>query len=215
MSSNPQKKGTNPMNDRPTDMIKRPDGSWIALSDLPDRQRLAHELVVTWFPKAEDENARLTALKQVCMREMRAFREMMLADYDVKIGGAEGGFSLKSVCGTKKIELSVNKQTTLGPELEAAKALIFEFLDKELEGSSAPIRAIVSKVFKLNTKGRLDTAGILGLREYGFKDELWARAMQAIDDAICRDNSTTYLRFYEVDTELKDEDMLPLNLAKV
>lgn len=198
-----------------TEMIKRADGSWIALSDLPVRQRLAHEFVDQWFPKAQDQNQRLAALKQLCLKEMRAYREMMLSDYEVKVGGPEGGFSLKTVCGTKKIELAINKQVTLGPELEAAKALIDEFLDKELDGSSEAIRAIVSKVFKLNTKGRLDTAGILGLRDYDFKDALWERAMQAIDDAICRDNSTTYLRFYEVDTELKVEDMLPLNLAKV
>jgi hypothetical protein len=198
-----------------TDLIRRPDGSYVRLSELEPRKALGHDLACTIFARADAESASLTDLKAWILREMRAYRDMMLADYGVRIGGSEGGFSVRSVCGTKVVRLDIAKQTTFGPELEAAKALLDEFFEAELDGSSEAIREIVTKAFKLNSKGRLDTQGILGLRDFKFENEVWQRAMQAIDDAICRDNATTYVRVYRADPERKTEKMIPLDLAKV
>lgn len=87
------------------------------------------------------------------------------------------------------------------------------------KGGSDAIKEIVTKVFKLNGKGRIDTGGILGLREHKFEDERWQNAMQAIEDAICRDSSTTYVNFYTCEPNplggAAIETRIPLNLAEV
>jgi hypothetical protein len=202
------------MSDTP-DLIRRPDGSYVKLSELEPQKRLAHDLASDLFHRAVALNENLSAFKAFGLSEMRAYRDMMLGDYGVKVGGKEGGFSVRSACGTMVARLDVAKQVTFGPELEAAKALLDEFFEQELEGSSPAIREIVSKAFKLNSKGRLDTQGILGLRDFRFESDVWRRAMQAIDDAICRDSATTYLRVYQVDPERKSEKLVALDLAKV
>ena len=48
----------------------------------------------------------------------------------------------RSVCGTRMIKYIVGKQTSFGAELEAAKALIDEFLNQELVGSKETIKEI-------------------------------------------------------------------------
>lgn len=203
---------------QPNDLIQRPDGSYVSLAEVEPRHALAHDLVMRNFAVAETVNEEMAELKKNALSEMRAYREMMLTDYDTKVGGKEGNLSLPSLCGRYLMKLTVSKHVTFGPELEAAKALIDRFFEQELnKGGSVAIREVVEKVFKVNSKGRLDTYGILGLREHRFDDPLWQRAMDAIDDAICRDSSTTYLNFYYVDPTQKPrvETLLPLQLSKV
>ncbi len=149
---------------------------------------------------------------------MQAYRKMMLEDHGVTVGGKEGNLTLRTVCGTQMMKLTVSKTVRFGEELESVKALIDEFLEQEMaKGGSEPIHAIITKVFKVNSKGRLDTSGIMGLKEHRFDDPLWNKAMDALDEAIIRDTSTTYLNFYRVDPS-KDpttETLVPLDLAKV
>ena len=199
----------------PEDLIRRPDGSFVSLKSLEPREQLAHELVSELFPQAVQQSEALAALKKLALQEMYAFRDNMFMDYQVKVTGREGGFSCKSVCGTMMVKLDVNQHTAFGPELGAAKALIDQFIEEKLEGSSDEIKAIIDKVFKIGASGRVDTYGILGLREHKFTDPLWLRAIEAIEDAIIRDGKTIYIRFYRVDPETKAETMVPLDLAKV
>lgn len=199
----------------PEGFIRRPDGSYVELTKLEPRHQIAHELVLALFPKAVSASETLAELKKLALTEMRAYRDIMFSDYDLKVDGKEGGFSIKTACGTKKMELSISKHVSFGPELLAAKELLDQFLNEELEGSSDVVRDIVTDAFKLNAKGRLSTEGILGLRKHNWDSPLARRAMEAIDDAICRDSSTTYIRFYNIDPERKVETLVPLDLAKV
>jgi hypothetical protein len=203
------------MSSLPENFVQRPDGSYVDVTTLEPRKQLAHELVTKLFPQAEAESENLMNLKRYALSEMLAYREMMLADYGARIGGPGGSFHLRSVCGTMMVKLDVARQTSFGPEIGAAKALIDQFLETKLEGSAIEIKEIIEKVFKVNRKGRLDTYGILGLREHKFDDPLWKQAMQAIEEAIIRDASTTYIRFYRVDPTRKSETLVPLDLAKV
>ena len=202
----------------PEGLIKRPDGSFVMLSDLEPRHQLAHELVNTFFERAVQQSEHLTELKKTVLAELRGYRSMMLSDHGVSVGGKEGNMALRSLCGTMMIKMTVSKTVTFGPELEAAKALIDEYLKQEMDkGGSVAIHQIITKVFKVNSKGRLDTSGILGLREHRFDDPLWTRAMDALEYAICRDRAATYVNFYRVDvsSNARVETLVPLDLAKV
>lgn len=196
-------------------LIKRPDGSYIDYKDVEPRQQLGHDLVSRFFPEAEALSDNLKALKKSVLSEMHAYRWVMMEDYGLQVGRPEGGFSLKTIDGLRKIEMSVSKHISFGPEIEAAKELLMQFLADELEGSSNVIQEIFNKAFKLSSTGRLDTGGILGLKTHRFDHPLWNRAMDAIDDALVADSSTVYVRFYNVDPENKQESLLPLDIAKV
>ncbi|MCV6583990.1 MAG: DUF3164 family protein [Marinibacterium sp.] len=203
---------------KPEDLIRRPDGSYVDLEDVEPRHALAHELVTTLFPMATAAHDQLTRLKRLALDEMSGYREMMLADHGVTVGGKEGNLTLRSLCGRFMIKMTVSKYVTFGPELEAATALIDQFLEQELtKGGSAPIHQIIEREIKVNQKGRLNTAGILGLRQYRFKDPLWNKAMDAIEKAIIRDSSAIYVNFYNVDVSVtpRVETLLPLDFAKV
>lgn len=199
----------------PASFVRRPDGSFVDIATLEPRKQLAHELVTKLFPMAVAESEHLMELKRLALNEMLAYREMMFTDYGAKVGGEGGTMSLRSVCGTMMVKLEVARQTSFSEEIGAVKALIDQFLETKLEGSAEEIKEIIAKVFKVNRKGRLDTYGILGLREHKFEDPLWKQAMRGIEDAIIKDAATTYVRFYRVDPDRKTENMVPLDLAKV
>lgn len=204
------------MNTLPDNFVRRPDGSFIDLTTLEPRKQLRHELVTKLFPMAEAEEARLISLKRLALTEMHAYRDMMMEEYGIKVTGSLGGFSLRSECGTMLVKLDITSHITFTEELQSAKALIDRFLEEELKKGGSPyVAAIVEKVFRINSKGRLDTYGILGLQSHKFDDSLWKQAMKAIDDAICRDSSTSYIRFYRVDPDRKVETIVALDMAKV
>jgi hypothetical protein len=201
----------------PSDLVRRPDGSYVSLSSLEPRDQLAHELVMRLFSQAETESDRLRSLKQASLIEMRAFRDMMFGDYGLTVTGSRGGFSIKSVDGTKKVEMAVNQSISFGPELSVARELLNQFLTHELEGSSEVIEEIVTSAFRVNDEGKVNVSSVLALRKHRRKFShypLWAEAMDVIEKAILRDPST-YIRFYRVDPETKAETMVPLDIAKV
>lgn len=201
-------------------LIERPDGSTIHYDKLPPHKQIEHDVVTSLCPQAWKFNADLTAFKKLALSEMYAAKKMMFDGASIKKGGDGGNLTLRSACGRMMVRVTVSKHTNFGPELETAKALIFEFMEEELaKGGSDFIRKIVEKVFQLNAKNRVDTGGILGLREHNFDDPRWLKAMDAISEAITRDTSTTYISFYQVDPHEPDkgkaEQRIPLDLAKV
>ena len=103
------------MNAIPEDLIRRPDGSYVALANLEPRQQLSHELATEAFISAMGLSAQLRALKGHVLTEMRAYRDVLLQDYKVDITGREGGFSIKTACGTRKVEMSISKHVSFGP----------------------------------------------------------------------------------------------------
>jgi hypothetical protein len=203
-------------------LIERPDGSTIAYGKLETVKQLEHDLVLQLCEMAQAESADLLSLKRHALSQMVATRTMMLDDHGVKKGGKDGNMTLRSVCGRFMVKMTVSKHISFGPELEAAKALIFEVIEDELnEGGSSLIRSIVEDVFSLNGKGRIDTQGIMNLRTDKYAKEVddarWDSAMNAIETAILRDSATTYINFYRVDPNAKDnkEQRIKLDLASV
>lgn len=201
-------------------MIERPDGSTIAYDKLEPAKQLEHDLVTKLCGEAEARNADLALFKRQAISEMVAARVMLLDDWGVKKGGKDGNLTLRSVCGRHMVKMTVSKHVTFGPELEAAKALIFEVVEDELKkGASKFIHDLATRVFSPNKRGRIDTQGILNLREVECDDERWSRAMEAIEQAILRDSSTTYINFYRVDPyanpKAAGEVRISLNLAEV
>ncbi len=181
------------------ELIERPDGSFIPFGKLEPREQLAHDLTKKVVRYANNFSDLLLKFKTETIAELVAYRHMMLEEYSIKVGGKAGGITLRTADKKARVQLAISTTITFNEDLEAAKILIDECLEEWAETSGPEIREIITKVFKVNTKGRLDTQGILGLREHKFDHPKWTKAMEAIEAAICRDNQTSYLYFFHTD----------------
>lgn len=179
-------------------------GHHVPLSQISDYEQMKDELTRRLCDGAEQVSAVMATFKKAALDEMLAARALMFERYGAKIGGPKGGFSLKSFDGSVEAEVSVADRVSFGPELQAAKALIDECIESWADdGDLDPrIRTLVEHAFQVNKAGRIDTQRVLGLRKLPMKDRHgnpdagWARAMEAVTDALNVDGTATYLRFY-------------------
>lgn len=178
-----------------------PQGHHIPDSLVSDVDKMKDELVRRLHGKADDVRTAMMALKAECFDELQAARALIFEKYGAKIGGAKGNFSMTSFDGSLSVEVKVTDRISFGAELQAAKALIDEFIETNAAGANDNIRALVEHAFQVNTAGRLDTGRILGLRKLAMKDAdgnpdaTWAAAMQAISEAVQVHGTATYLLF--------------------
>ena len=203
------------------EMWKNAAGHLIPADQVSDSDKMQDELARRLCDDAEDLQAQIAALKARSMGEMNAARALIFEKFGAKIGGAKGGFSIKSFDGSCEAEVSVAERVSFGVELQAAKALIDECIESwAAEGDLDPrIRALVEHAFQVNKAGRIDTQRVLGLRKIPMKDRAgvpdagWARAMEAVTEALNVDGTATYLRFYRRNPETNKLDQISLNFS--
>ena len=78
-----------------------------------------------------------------------------------------------------------------------------------------PIRVIVDRAFRTDSKGQLKTASVLELMRVEINDEEWQRAMAAIRDSIQTAGTSTYVRIYRRTGASDQYEAVPLDLAAV
>ncbi|MFT5615974.1 MAG: hypothetical protein ACI8Q6_003267 [Granulosicoccus sp.] len=86
-----------------------------------------------------------------------------------------------------------------GAELQAAKELIDNCVERWSEGVNDNLRVMVNQAFQVGKKGHIDTGRVLVLRRLDIDDPEWISAMDAISDAVRVTGSRTNIRFYETD----------------
>lgn len=196
-----------------------PQGRPIPDSMITPADRMKHELANRLADEAEALQRTIHAFKLRALDEMAAAKELLFEQYGVKVGGPKGGFSITSFDGMTKAEVSVADRIVFGPELQAAKALIDECIESWSDGASDNLRVLVEDAFQVNKAGRIDTDRVLGLRKHkmthedGRLDERWARAMDAVTDALVVDQTATYLRFYRRDPQTNEKKQVVLDFA--
>lgn len=177
-------------------------GHKVPASLVSDQAKMTEEVVRRLLTEAEELRAQMAAFKVRAMDEARAAQALILEKYGVTLGGTKGGLTLSCFDGSCQVQISVSERVSFGPELQAAKSLIDTCIETWAAGGNDNIRALVEHAFQVNKAGRIDTQRVLGLRSLpmrgadGQPDPTWARAMEAISDAIRVDGSATYIRFY-------------------
>jgi len=202
-------------------MWKNAQGHLVPLSQISDADQMKDEVTNRLAVEAENVQAVISAFKARAMAEMNAAKALIFEKFGAKIGGAKGGFSIKSFDGSCEAEVSVAERVSFGIELQAAKALIDECIESwAKEGDLDPrIRTLVEHAFQVNKAGRIDTQRVLGLRKLPMKDRDgnpdagWARAMDAVTEALNVDGTATYLRFYRRNPKTHRREQIALNFS--
>lgn len=173
----------------------------------------------------EDDLVRALHAKAIVISEqLRLFREQSVADilalldllaekYGAQRGGQRGNLTLNTYDGTLRVQLAINDQLELGPELQSAKDLVDACIRRWSEGASVQLKAIVDLAFDVDKKGKLNTDRILGLRRLDIQDPEWLKAMVAISDAVRVVSSKRYLRLYTRKGEDQKHTQVPLDVA--
>jgi len=200
--------------DIPKGYMKNARGELIPEGNVKPEDKLEDELVRKLIMDATQISNVLAGFKHQAMSETVALKETVAAEYGAMRGGKKGNMTLRAFDGSAEVQVQVSEHLSFGTQLMAAKELIDDCIVRWSEGASDNIRALIDQAFQVNKEGRIDTHRVLALRKLDMGgDKDWARAMDAISDAIRVTGSKTYIRFYSVDPSNGKRTAIPLDLA--
>lgn len=193
-------------------------GNLIREENIPPRALWEDEAVerICWFGDALSRS--ICRFLDRSLDDIDALRARLLEEYEAdpakaRLGGKKGNISLHSFDRRRRVVLAVADRVEVGPEIEAAAALIRECLDDWTERCRLELRALVEAAFRADESGRLSVAALLQLRRTEIGDPRWRMVQQAISDAVRPVGTAQYLRIYERDTSADPWRQVPLNLA--
>lgn len=197
----------------PEGYMKNPRGMLVPTDKVKPEHIMEDGVVRDLVAQAEEINRTLARFREKVFGEVASFRELIAEKYDAKKGGAKGNVTLSSYDGTLQLQVSIGESITFGPELEAAKSLIDDCVLRWSENSGSEIKALVQHAFQTNKQGKIDTGRVLSLRQLEIDDPQWAKAMEAISDAVKVTGSKTYARFYRRDPITDAKTAISLDIA--
>ncbi len=199
----------------PTGYLRNAQGHLVPESQVREQDKLRDEAVIRLVTRGQQINQSLIEYKRQALTEISDLIQIAADKYDVTIGGRKGNVSLSSYDGKYKIQRHVADRIQFGEELEAAKVLINQCIDRWSEGASDNIRVLVDRAFRTDTKGQIKTAAVLELLRLEIDDAEWMSAMEAIKDSIQTTGTAVYIRLYERVGESDQYRPIPLDLAAV
>ncbi len=172
------------------------------------------ELVLSAVDEVMALRERMQEIKIETMEKIDNFVRLAAAAHGVKLGGEKGSLFLKSFDGSLKVEIGISESLDFTESIHAAKKLIDEYLVEITKDSSADLKMIVGKAFRVK-QGRMDVRRILELRSYNISDPRWEQAMNIIADSIRIASSTRCLRIYKQANKEDKYQLLNLNFNTI
>lgn len=199
----------------PAGYMQDAKGRLVPQSQVKPVDLLRDQLVRDLVGQAKDLSGVLATFKRLAFSDIAAFIETSAEQYGAKLGGTKGNLVLYTYDGRYKIERRFADNIKFDERLMAAKALIDECLNSWTEGGTDEIKVLIQDTFRVDQQGQVNTARVLGLRRYPFKDPRWLRAMDAIGDSVQVVGSSGYVRVYERVGDSDQYHQIPLDLAAV
>ncbi|MBS9777166.1 MAG: DUF3164 family protein [Gammaproteobacteria bacterium] len=178
-------------------------GNLIPLANIREIDLLRDEEVIKMITEAKEQQDQLRIFKNKIFDTIASFVDLSLERYNVKRGGKKGNVTLTSFDGRYKVLFVLAERLSFDEGLQAAKALIDECLHDMTEDANPSLKIIVNGYFAVDKEGKINTQRVLSLRQYKVPDPRWAKAMDAISDAVKINEVVPYVRFYEKDSKGK------------
>ena len=157
-------------------------------------------------------NASLARFKALSMSEGIALVELMGQDYGIKVGGDAGNVSFYTYDRLYQVKFARADRIAFGAQIQAARELLEQWVREE-DGSPA-LKLLINRAFGFDQEGKIRAAEVFRLATFDIPGDTWAKAMQAIRDAVQIIGKAEYMRVYRRDGRGKYE-LIPLDLASV
>jgi hypothetical protein len=190
-------------------------GDLTALSNIKPMDRLMDELVRKVAGYGEDLSAELARFAAHTDADIAALDALIAQDYGVEPKETKGNRTFTSFDGLLQVKVAVSERIVLGPELQAAKAVLDTLIRERGTGVDPFLMTLIQRAFKVDQEGKVDIRAILALRRMQVDDPRWADFCRAIDDSVRVVGSKRYIRIYRRPNHQAAWTMVPLDLAAV
>lgn len=190
-------------------------GHWVPPEKVRDQDKLRNKVVCDLAAEAIDIHGRLKAFKAQALNDIADLVKIAGEKYGVVLGGKKGNVTIASYNGKFKVQRCIADRITFTEEIESAKALINNCIERWSKGANDNIRILVDRAFSKDKQGQLKTASVLELMRLEIDDDEWKRAMEAIKDSILATGTAIYVRVYERVGDSDQYKAIPLDLAAV
>nr|HPQ96375.1 DUF3164 family protein [Thiolinea sp.] len=168
-------------------------GHLVPLAQVREQDKLTDQVAFELAQEALGLHEALEQYKQRALKDIADLIAVAAERYGVRIGGEKGNVSITTYDGQYKITRSMANVITFTVELQAAKALIEQCIERWSSGADDRLRSLVMRAFKPNAQGELKTAAVLDLLKLQMDDPEWERAMDALRDSIQSAGTTVYV----------------------
>lgn len=190
-------------------------GHLVPIDNVREQDKLRDETVRRLVMRGQQIHQELKDFKHQALAEIADLIQIAADKFEVTIGGRKGNITLTSYDGRYKVQRQVSDRIQFGEELEAAKELINQCINRWSEGANDNIRALVDRAFRTDDKGKIKTASVLELLRLEINDAQWKSAMEAIKESIQTTGTAVYIRISERIGNTDQYKAIPLDLANV
>ncbi|MED5550058.1 MAG: DUF3164 family protein [Pseudomonadota bacterium] len=189
-------------------------GSLVPVEAIKPAHKLEDEVVRKVMGYARDLSAQIDRFRGHAFTDLGEFDALLQQDYGTTRGGKKGNRTYQSFDGLMKVSVSVAEHIDFGPQLQIAKTLVDECLNEWAADSRPELRAIVTRAFNTDKPGQVNRSEIFMLLRLDIDDARWAKAMEAIREAMRVTGSKTYLRFYQRPAPDAQWEAVTIDMAK-
>ncbi|MFA5628151.1 MAG: DUF3164 family protein [Thiohalomonadaceae bacterium] len=177
------------------DKLRDQDGHLVPIKYIPEHDLRRHMMVTDIITKANKVSTVIRAFKDYVVSETNAFVEEMMKEGGIEPDKFRGNVTLYNFEKSSKIEVNNHDFISFSEKIGVARELIDECLNEWTKGTKKELRLIVSKAFKTDKRGLLDTKRILDLLSYEIEDPRWQKAMEVIKESISINKRKQYYSF--------------------
>lgn len=158
------------------------DGRLIPEETIPEVEKLRDQLVEDIIARMAKVKEQMAVVRKEILDDISSFVDLSIEKYGVSLGGEVGNLTLSSYDNSKKLSITVASYITFNEKIEAAKKLIFDYLNDVTKGSSVDIKKIVTQAFSME-KGQIDVKAVIKLKDLDIQDPRWIKAMEIVNEA--------------------------------
>lgn len=195
--------------------LRNAQGDLVAMGNVKPMDLLMDDMVRKVAGYAEDLSAELARFAAHTDADIAALDALIAQDYGVEPRETKGNRTFVSFDGLAKVQVAVSERIVLGPELQAAKAVLDAMILERADAVDPFLLTLVKRAFKVDQEGKVDVRAILALRRMQVDDPRWEDFTRAIDDAVRVVGSKRYIRIYRRDRADDGWRMVPLDLAAI
>ena len=197
----------------PEGYMRNASGHLVPIEQVREQDKLRDQVARELSTRALALAVALKEFKQAALADIADLVTISGERYGVELGGKKGNVTVTTYDGRFRIQRAHADLISFTEELEAAKALINNCIERWSEGANPHIRVLVDRAFRTDTKGQIKTAAVLELLRLEIEDEEWQRAMEAIKDSIQSTGTAVYIRVYQRVGDTDRYDPIVLDLA--